>query len=300
MSSTNWTTDNIPDQSARVVLITGANSGIGYEAAKALTAKGAEVILAVRDMAKGETAKAEILTHDHKAKVKVALIDLTSLQSVKAFAAKFTQEYQRLDLLINNAGIMIPPYSRTVDGFESQMGTNHLGHFALTAQLFDLLDKTPDSRIVNISSGAHNAGNLNFDDFHWEKRRYFAWRAYGDSKIANLYFTFELKRLLEKRGSAVKAVAAHPGYTATELQKTTFLKILNYLLAQPAHMGALPTLMAAVDPSINSGDYIGPSHFREMRGYPKMVSPNKLAQDRDIATKLWSVSEELTGVEFNI
>ncbi len=180
------------------------------------------------------------------------------------------------------------------------MGTNHLGHFVLTSMLFALLDNTPESRIVNVSSGAHKAGNLNFDDFHWEHRRYVAWKAYGDSKISNLYFTFELKRRIEKSGAQVKVVAAHPGYTATGLQKSAFLKFLNVLIAQPAPQGALPTLMAAIDPAVKAGEYYGPSGFGEMRGLPKKVSANELAHNEGIAKTLWAKSEELTGTRFSI
>jgi len=300
MANSNWTTENIPDQSGRTAIVTGGNSGIGFEAARALALKNASIILAVRNLEKGAIAKAAIIKEYSDAKVSVALLDLSSLKSVNAFAESFTKANEKLDLLINNAGIMIPPYSKTEDGFESQMGTNHLGHFVLTSKLFSLLDKTPDSRIVNLSSGAHKAGNLNFGDLQWEKRKYSAWRAYGDSKIANLYFTFELKRRIGKNESKVKVVAAHPGYTATGLQKSAFLKALNFLVAQPGPQGALPTLRAAIDPDTKTGDYYGPSGFGEMRGFPKKVYANKLAHDERIAKKLWQVSEELTGVTFKL
>ncbi len=296
----NWTADNIPDQTGRTALITGSNNGIGFEAAKALALKNAHVTLAVRNMEKGEAAKSAILNQSSSAHVEVSYLDLASLESVANFANGFLVDHSTLDLLINNAGIMIPPYSKTKDGFESQMGTNHLGHFALTAKLYDLIDQTTDSRIVNISSGAHKAGNLNFDDLHWENRRYTAWRAYGDSKIANLYFTFELKRRIEKSGSSIKVAAAHPGYAATGLQKSAFLKFMNILVAQSAQMGALPTLMAATDPNIKSGDYVGASRFMEMRGYPKKVYASKLAHDEKTALQLWEVSEALTGTTLSI
>jgi len=298
--NSNWTTNNIPDQSGRVAIITGANNGIGFEAAKALAGKGAHVILAVRNQTKGNAAKADILSVFPKAKLEVLILDLSSIKSVVAFSEKITTNNDRLDLLINNAGIMIPPYGKTEDGFESQMGTNHMGHFVLTSKLFKLLDKTPESRIVNVSSGAHKAGNLNFDDLHWETRNYTPWKAYGDSKISNLYFTFELKRRIEKSASNIKAVAAHPGYSATGLQKSAFLKVLNFLVAQPGHMGALPTLRAAIDPDVKAGDYYGPTGFGEMRGYPERVKPNKLSQDEEIAKRLWEVSEDLTGQPFSI
>lgn len=298
--SSKWTTDNIPDQTGRTVIITGSNSGIGFEAAKALALKNARVFLAVRNLEKGEAAKAAIVSEFPQANVEVALLDLSSLRSVASFSEAFIKANDHLDLLINNAGIMIPPYGKTEDGFESQMGTNHLGHFALTSKLFPLLVKTADSRIVNVSSGAHKAGNIDFDDIHWESRKYSPWRAYGDSKIANLYFTFELFRRIERSDSKVKVVAAHPGYTATGLQKSRFLKMLNALVAQSGPMGALPTLKAAIDPDVSSGDYFGPSGLGEMRGYPQKVTSNKLSHDEDIARKLWTRSEELTGVTFKI
>ncbi len=300
MINSNWTTENIPDQSGRTAIVTGSNSGIGFEAARALALKNASIILAVRNLEKGEAAKAAIAKEYSDAKVDVALLDLSSLKSVNTFAKSFAKENDRLDLLINNAGIMIPPYSKTEDGFESQMGTNHLGHFALTSKLFNLLDKTPDSRIVNLSSGAHKAGNINFDDINWEKRKYSAWKAYGDSKLANLYFTFELRRRIEKSDSKVKVVVAHPGYTATGLQKSTFFKALNFLVAQPGPQGALPTLRAAIDPDAKAGDYYGPSGFGEMRGFPKKVYATKLAHDEGIAQRLWDISEELTGTKFSL
>lgn len=295
-----WTTDNIPDQSGRVVIVTGANSGIGFETAKALAAKGAEVILAVRDTNKGDEAAKRIQQSFGKAKLHVLRLDLADLSSVKEFAVHFMTAYSRLDLLINNAGIMIPPYGKTVDGFESQMGTNHLGHFLLTAQLYPLLQKTPESRIVNVSSGAHKMGTLNFDDLTWEKRKYVAWKAYGDSKIANLYFTYELARKLVQAEGKVITTAAHPGLTETNLAKSKLLRGLNRLIAQTAPMGALPTLMAATEPSAKSGDYFGPSGMAEWKGYPKQVISNKLSHDEDIAQKLWTVSEELTGIKFSI
>ena len=300
MKPANWTTENIPDQTDRVVLITGANSGIGFEAAKVLAKKGADIVLAVRNQAKGDLAKAEIIEEYVKAKVTVSILDLSSLKSVKTFSENFTKAQTRLDLLINNAGIMIPPYGKTEDGFESQMGTNHLGHFALTAQLFPLLKSTGGSRIVNVSSTAHNMGNIDFNDIHWESRKYVAWKSYGDSKIANLYFTNELGRRLQAAGVDVTTTAAHPGYAATGLQKGVFLKILNVLVAQSGFMGAMPTLMAAMDPEASNGNFYGPSGIAQQRGWPKQVVPNKLSQDEDIAKKLWITSEELTGVKFNI
>ena len=300
MSKQNWTVNNIPDQSGRVVIVTGANSGIGYEAAKVLAEKNAEVILAVRSQTKGEIAKSTMLSDAPQAKVEVMLLDLANLKSVSEFSAAFKAKYKSLDILINNAGIMIPPYGKTVDGFESQFGTNHLGHFALTAQLFELLKITANSRIVNVSSTAHNMGNINFDDLGWESRKYTAWKAYGDSKIANLYFTYALAQSIKDAGLDIMVTAAHPGYAATGLQKGIFLKILNTLVAQSGFMGAMPTLMAAIDPEGKGGNFYGPSGFAQQRGYPKRVFSNKLSHDENIAQKLWGVSEELTGLKFKV
>ena len=300
MKPEKWTPDNIPDQTGRVVIITGANSGIGFEAAKVLASKGADVVMAVRNQEKGNQAKAEIMKAHAQSRVTVSLLDLSSLKSVKLFSDNFLKSQTRLDMLINNAGIMIPPYGKTEDGFESQMGTNHLGHFALTAQLFPLLKSTGGSRIVNVSSTAHNMGNISFDDIHWESRKYVPWKAYGDSKIANLYFTNELGRRMQAAGLDVITTAAHPGYAATGLQKGFFMKFLNVVIAQSGFMGAMPTLMAATDSVASSGNFYGPSGFAQQRGWPKLVTPNKLSQDEDIAEKLWTTSEKLTGVNFSI
>jgi NAD(P)-dependent dehydrogenase (short-subunit alcohol dehydrogenase family) len=300
MSNSKWTSNNIPDQSGRIAIITGANSGIGFEAAKELAAKNAEVILAVRNQAKGDAALAQIQTDYPNAKLSVRLLDIANLASVKMFADQFNRDYKQLDLLINNAGIMAPPHSKTVDGFESQFGTNHLGHFALTAQLIDLLKKTPKSRIVNVSSNAHRMGKLNFDDLAWENRRYSPWKAYGDSKVANLYFTYELSRQIKASGNTVMVTAAHPGLTTSGLAKGVGVKIFVMLFAQKTPMGALPTLMAATEPTAKSGEYFGPAGFAGTRGYPDKSTPNDLAQDAEIAEQLWRVSEEMTGVSFQI
>lgn len=250
-------------------------------------------------MEKGNAAAKKIKDGYKDAKVKVMELDLARLESVRGFADGITKAYSRLDLLINNAGVMVPPYSKTVDGFELQFGTNHLGHFALTGQLIDLLIKTPGSRVVNVSSNAHKIGNLDFDDLNWEKRKYKKWKAYGDSKISNLYFTYQLQERLEDIKADVTAATAHPGWTATELQRHDGLSSgLNKFLAQDIDMGALPTLYAAVGPDVKGGDYFGPSGFMEMKGYPKKTESNKLSKDKEIAVRLWDVSEELTGVRF--
>lgn len=294
-----WTAENIADQKGRVAIVTGSSSGIGYEAARVLANKNAEVIIAVRSRIKGDAAVRKIKAQNQDADVNVMLLDLASLKSVQNFANKFKQKYNKLDLLINNAGVMIPPYSKTEDGFELQFGTNHLGHFALTAQLIDVLKKTSNSWIVNVSSGAHRYGNIDFDDLNWEKRKYKAWRAYGDSKIVNLYFTYELNRRLSQNGNNPLVTAAHPGWTATELQRHSgVFNFLNNFFAMSIEQGTLPTLRAAFDDNAESGDYFGPGGFMEMRGKPVKVNSNKLSKDEAIAKKLWDVSEELTGVKF--
>lgn len=299
MSTNKWTSENIPDQKGRIAMVTGSSSGIGFETAKALANKNAKVIVAVRNLEKGEKAKSKILSKNKNADVELMKLDLADLSSVKAFAQEFKNKFQKLDLLINNAGVMIPPYSKTKDGFELQMGTNHLGHFALTLQLLDLINATPNARIVNVASAAHKYGNIDFNDLNWEKRKYKSWRAYGDSKIANLYFTQELgRKLIDKK---VIVTAAHPGWTATDLQRySKMFEFLNQFFAMNQEQGALPTLRAATDDSANSGDYYGPDGWQEWRGYPVKVDMTKLAKDDNIAKKLWEVSEELTDVKLSL
>lgn len=299
MSNQKWTSENIADQTGSVAIVTGSSSGIGFEAARVLTHKNATVIMAVRDPQKAEKAIGKIKAQKKNADVAFMLLDLASLESVKNFAAEFSQKYSRLDLLINNAGVMIPPYSKTADGFELQFGTNHLGHFALTGRLLALLLKTPGSRILNVSSNAHKFGKIDFNDLNWEQRFYKSWVAYGDSKIANLYFTYELQRRLNEIGAATIATAAHPGWTATELQRhSKIFKLMNHFFPMKIEQGALPTLRAATDENAAGGDYFGPDGWQEWRGFPKKVQSNKLSHDPEIAKKLWTVSEEMTGVRF--
>lgn len=299
MSTTNWKAENIKDQSGLVAIVTGSSSGIGYEAARVLANKGAEVIVAVRNAGKGNAAAEKIRAQNNKTNVKTMILDLADLSSVRNFAADFQANYSRLDLLINNAGVMIPPYGKTADGFELQFGTNHLGHFALTGLLLPILANTKNARIVNVSSGAHNAGNIDFDDLTWEKRGYSSWRAYGDSKIANLYFTYELNKKLKENGLDTISTAAHPGYTNTELQRhLSLIAFMNSFLAQDISIGALPTLRAATEKNLKGSEYFGPGGFMEMWGHPVQVKSNQLSHDEKIAQKLWTVSEELTGVKF--
>jgi len=299
MSKTNWTADNIPDQTGKIVIITGSTSGLGKEASRVLAGKGATIIMAVRNTAKGEKVAEEIREEFPGAMVEVMKLDLASLKSVKSFADAFMNQYDQLDILINNAGVMMCPYSKTEDGFEIQMGTNHLGHFALTGHLMPLLKRTNDSRIVATSSMGHRMGNIDFSDINWEKRKYKTNQAYGDSKLANLYFTYELARKFQGAPNAPMATAAHPGATSTELARhSRLIQFFNIFFAQNVEIGTLPTLRAATDPEAKSGDYFGPNGFMEMRGYPVKVDSNELSKDADITRKLWEISEEMTGVSY--
>jgi len=295
-----WNANNIEDLNGKVAIVTGSSSGIGLETACVLAGKNATTIVAVRNEQKGAKAIEEIKEKFPSADVNLMILDLADLQSVRQFSDAFCAQYDRLDLLINNAGVMIPPYSKTADGFELQMGTNHLGHFALTAHLMKLLLKTENSRIANVSSIAHKQGTINLDDLAWEERSYKAMKAYADSKIANLYFTYELTRKLEGNPDAPMVTAAHPGWTGTDLQRHSGLfSFLNRFFAQDISMGALPTLYAAVGPTVESGDYYGPEGLLEFKGYPKKVPSNRLSRNGEIAANLWRISEKLTGVQFD-
>ena len=297
-SKKKWTDEDITDQSGRVAIVTGANSGIGNETARALANRGATTILAVRNMEAGKSAVERINNEATKAQCEAIHLDLSSLASVRSFAEAFRQKYQKLDLLINNAGVMVPPYSKTEDGFELQFGVNHLGHFALTGLLLDLILKTPNSRIVTVSSMAHRYGEITFDDLNREAD-YKPMPTYGQSKLANLLFTYELQRKLDGKDTGTIAVAAHPGWTATELQRHSgLINFLNRFFAQTPREGAWPTLYAATENDVNGADYYGPNGFYEMRGHPKRVRSNDKSQDEAVASRLWNVSEELTGVTF--
>jgi len=297
---TAWTFNDIPDQTGRTAIVTGANSGIGLETAKMLAQKGANVVLACRSLEKGQAAIEKISAVKPTGTVTLQALDLSDLESVKTFAESFAASHDRLDLLIENAGVMVPPFGHTKQNFELQFGTNHLGHFALAARLLPLLEKTAGSRIVVVSSTAQNLGKIDFDDLNWEKRSYSAWSAYGQSKLANIMFALELSRRLQAAGSNVRVTAAHPGYTATDLQRTSAFRILNSIFGMKPHDGALPTLRAAVDPEAESGTYWGPKGLLEMSGPPDRATINKRGLVEADAARLFDVSEDLTGIKFEI
>ncbi len=305
-----WTTTDMPSLKGKIAIVTGANSGLGLFTTIGLSGAGATVIMACRDPAKAAKAVEEVKQKAPKGKVEAMALDLASLESVGKFAAAFSAQYPHLDILCNNAGVMAVPYAKTKDGFEMQVGTNHFGHFALTGHLLDKLRTTPGSRVVSVASMAHKwTKAMDLEDPFFEHKPYKRWDAYGKSKLANLLFTFELDRRLRKAGAKVMSVAAHPGYSATNLgyvgpalEKSAIGKLTmnigNALFAQPASMGALPSLYAAASPDVASGDYIGPDGLQQMRGYPTKVGCRKLARDPDLQGRWWALSEKLTGVKY--
>ena len=297
-----WTSDDVPGQQARLAVVTGANTGLGFETAQVLAARGASVVLAVRDIEKGKRAAARIAGTAPGANVMVQHLDLTSLDSIRAAAGELRAKHPRIDLLINNAGVMLTPRQTTRDGFELQFGTNHLGHFALTGLLLEQMLPVPGSRVVTVSSLAHRIqARINFDDLQGE-RSYSRVAAYSQSKLANLMFTYELQRRLSGAGTTI-AVAAHPGLASTELARNTPAIVAFFYLrvmTQKAAMGALPTLRAATDPSVLGGQYYGPRGFFGARGYPKLAESSGQSHDTAIQRRLWTVSQELTGVTFPV
>ncbi len=296
--TTKWIAENMPDQKGKVAIVTGANSGIGYEMTRELARKGAMVVMACRNQSKGETALVQIRSDNPNAKIELMLLDLGDLVSVRRFADEFNSRFDRLDILINNAGIMMPPFGKTADGFEVQFGINHLGHFALTGLLLDLITHTPKSRVVSVSSMGHRMGKIDFDNLNAEQS-FSKSGAYGLSKLANLLFIYELQRRLEAAGIDAIAAAAHPGWTATNLQAHTwYFRLLNPLLAQKPPMGALPTLYAATASDVQGGDYYGPDGWQENKGHPTKVQSNGRSHDTAVAAKLWTVSEKLTNVRY--
>ncbi|RNF38986.1 oxidoreductase [Planococcus salinus] len=288
----------------KTAVITGANSGIGWEAAKKLAGMGCRVIMAVRNEEKGKQARGGIMKEHASAHVEVMKLDLADLASIRTFAEQVKSRLDSLDLLINNAGVMMPPYSKTKDGFELQFGSNHLGHFALTGLLLPLLVKTEQSRVVTISSLAHNRGTINFENLDGALG-YKAKKFYNQSKLANLLFAQELDRQLKQHGLQTISVACHPGISATNIFKfgkrdaPQFLKKFANRFLQPPEMGALPTIFAATDPHLSGGEYIGPNGKGHRKGYPALETPHMVASDEATSLKLWEVSEELTGVTFD-
>jgi len=304
-----WTVADVPDQSGRTAVVSGANVGLGLATARLLASRGATVVLACRDIVKAERAAGRIRTEAGRANVDVVRLDLSSIASVREAADEVRSGYPRLDLLINNAGVMAVPYQRTEDGFELTLATNHLGHFALTGLLLDRLLATAGSRIVTVSSVAHRRGLMHFGDLQSE-HRYKPADAYGQSKLANLLFTNELQARLEAAGAGTIALAAHPGNARTDLWRTSSrlervlisprLRLLNFWLVQSAELGALPTLRAAVDPSARGGDYYGPAGPFQYTGYPTRVDSSPRSHDAAARRRLWDVSEQLTGVSYRI
>ncbi len=300
-----WTADDIPDLTGKVAVVTGASSGIGLEAAKELARKGAETVLACRSEERGQHALDAIRADVPDAKAVLLLLDLASLASVERFAREFGERYSRLDVLANNAGIMGGPFAKTEDGFERQVGTNHLGHFALTGRLLDSLLATPGARVVNVSSLGHRRGEVDFDNLLYERGGYGGWTAYFRTKLLNLLFTYELQRRFEGAGAGAHSLAAHPGFSGTNLGEAMgnrwrmgwFIK-LGFMLMQGADRGALPTLRAATDPAARGGEYYGPGGFMEERGHPVLVASSEAAHSEADARRLWEMSEELTGVGY--
>ncbi len=304
--SDNWTPNIIPDLSGKIIIITGANSGIGFEATREIVRKSAEVIVASRDAFKAEAAILKIKDEIPDAKLKFMELNLANLDSVRKFAEEFKSKYTRLDILLNNAGIMMVPYGKTIDGFENTVGTNHLGHFLLTGLLLDRLSTTQGARVVNVSSNAHYGGDMDFDNLLFENELdYTPMKAYSRSKLANLLFTYELQRRFESKGMDVIALAAHPGISATNLANHLFFKRITWLIQplmkiifQSSAMGALPSLRATIDPEARGGLYYGPDGKGEKSGYPVIVSSNEASHDLQDAKKLWLISEQLTGISY--
>lgn len=304
-----WSADDMPDMSGKVVVVTGANSGIGREASRQFARHGATVVLACRNMEKGEAAGNDIAADVGGAKLQLLQLDLADLGSVRAFACQFAADHDRLDVLCNNAGLMAIPRRETADGFEMQFGVNHLGHFALTGRLLPMLLETDHSRVVTVSSNAHRFGVIRFEDLNWE-RTYSRWKAYGQSKLANLLFAYELQRRFDQVGADTISVACHPGLAHSQLAqkgaRMRGLKVLAKLsgvftktFGQSSAAGALPTLFAAVQPDLEGGEYIGPAGIGEVAGPPEITRSSRDSYDEDTAARLWTVSEDMTGVFYD-
>lgn len=306
MDQSKWDANKIPDLSGKIIIVTGGNSGIGYESVKAFSGKGARVIMASRLLEKAEAAKGKLLTKNPQADINIMELDLADLNSIRAFAERFKKMHSRLDVLLNNAGIMNVPYSLTKDGFETQLGTNHLGHFALSGLLLETLLSTPKSRVVSVSSIAHKKAVIDFDNLMFDQGRdYNGMVAYRRSKLCNLYFTFELQSFFESRQAECMALVAHPGVTESNIARHLLgpilfpiLKPLIKIVLQKASRGALPQIRASVDPGVRGGEFYGPDGSSEWRGFPVLVEPTDYAKNRDNARKLWEMSEELTGIKY--
>lgn len=302
-----WTAQDMPDQTGRSVVVTGANTGLGLASARALAAKGAHVVLACRDADRGTSALDEVAQVATGEAPELVVLDLADLDSVRSCAATLDDRLERLDVLMNNAGVMAMPLRRTAQGFEMQIGTNHLGHFALTGLLLATLLRAPAARVVTVSSVGHRMGRIRLDDLNWERGRYQRWLAYGQSKLANLAFTSELQRRAGVADAPLTAVAAHPGTSATELGRylpgarlsSVVNPLVRRLTSQPADMGALPQLYAATMPDVAGDDYWGPDGLLEQRGHPEKVGRSRAAGDADTARRLWDLSEQLTGVTYD-
>ena len=308
MAAAKWTAGNLPELGGKLAVITGGNSGIGFEAARLLLGKGAHVVIACRDPERGQDALRRLREAEPGGKIELMTLDLADLSSVRRFAGEFLERHGALHALCNNAGVMAIPLRRTVDGFEMQFGTNHLGHFALTALLLPALRRTEGARVVNVSSLAHRMGRIRLEDPSWEQG-YSKWPAYGQSKLANLLFTYELQRRLEQAGCGVLSLACHPGYSDTNLQrvgpemtgsglKARVVGLGNQWMAQSAEMGALPTVYAAFEPSAVGGSCIVPGGMMQSRGYPRPGSTSARSRDSELAAALWHLSEQLTGVDY--
>lgn len=301
-----WEIRHMPDLSGKVVVVTGGNTGIGLQSAMAFAGKGAETILACRNEAKGLWAVAQIRKKFPAARVSYLHLDLGNLGSVRRFAQSFRTSWSRLDVLLNNAGVILNPYTKTDDGFESQMGINHLGHFALTGLLMDLISRTEGARVVNVSSKIHRLGRMDFEDLQYESGKgYSRIGAYSRSKLANLLFTYELDRKFRKAEMDAQAVAVHPGYSYTDFGRARFFRALRYVfyplvlaITQSSQKGALPSLRAAIDPDVRGGDFLGPGGRCQIKGYPVKISSNGKSHNPDDARLLWEISEKLTGVRF--
>ena len=306
MSASKWTEADVPDQTGRVAIVTGSNTGLGFDTARVLAERGASVVLAVRDTEKGKAAQDRILKTAPRADISIQPLDLGSLRSVRAAADDLRAAYPRIDMLINNAGVMVPPKQVTPDGFELQFGTNYLGHFALTGLLLANLTAVDGSRIVVVSSNAHKLGGaIHFDDLQWE-RRYNRGAAYAQSKLANLMFCYELQRRLSAADVPTIAVAAHPGFTDSELTRHVWKPVAPLMrwfgpyVGQDPAKGALPQLRAATDPQVRGGEYWGPDGLFELRGYPTLVKSSAKSYDEAVQKRLWGIAEELTGVSFPV